>query len=77
MSVDPVAKRLSRLETRIDARHAPRLSPSRRRVLVDKAVREGDADALVKLDRVRSNTPPTATREQRNAAVAAAMRADQ
>lgn len=77
MSVDPVAKRLSRLEIKIGARHAPYLSQARRRLLTDKAVREGDADALAELERFRSDAPTPTTPEQRNAASAAAMRADQ
>lgn len=77
MSVDPVAKRLSRLEIKVGARHASRLSQSRPRFLTDRAVRDGDADALAELDRVRSNTPTLTTPEQRNAAIDAAMRADQ
>lgn len=76
MSTDPVEKRIIRLEAKIAARHA-RLSPSQRRILTDKAVREGDAHALAELERARSTTPSLVTAEQRNAAVAAAMRVDQ
>lgn len=75
MSTDPVEKRIIRLEAKIAARHA-RLSPSQRRILTDKAVREGDADALAELALARSATSSLGTPEQRNATVAAAMRAD-
>jgi hypothetical protein len=76
MSTDPVAKRIMRLESKITARHV-RLSSSRRRILTDKAVRKGDASTLAELALARSATPNTATPEQRSAAVAAALRADQ
>lgn len=76
MSTDPVEKRIIRLEAKIAARHA-RLSPSQRRILTDKAVREGDVGALAELALARSAMPNLATSEQRSAAIAAAVRADQ
>jgi hypothetical protein len=76
MSAGPIKKRVRELEARIVDRRAS-LSSARRRILTDRAVRDGDAQAAAELARARRSTPMQATPEQREAAIAAAMRADQ
>jgi hypothetical protein len=68
-----IEKRLTLLEQR--HRPGPRLSSERRKYLTDKAVREGDQEALQELNLHRWLITH-ATTEQRAAALAAGLRAD-
>ena len=63
--------RLERLEARVGRRSD--LSSERRKYLTDRAVLHGDQEALAELNLHRSETI-TASKEQRDAAVAAAGR---
>jgi hypothetical protein len=68
-------RRLEKLEARSALRLVSGMSPKLRRVLTDRAVFYGDQDALHDLAAYRS-TGVAGTREQRDAARAAALRAD-
>ena len=64
--------------TKLEQRHRPRqpgLSSERRKYLTDRAVREGDQEALQELNLHRSRIIQ-ASAQQRAAALAAGLRAD-
>jgi hypothetical protein len=63
--------RLERLEARAGRRSG--LSSERRKYLTDRAVLHGDQEALAELNRCRSEKI-TASKEQREAALAAGLR---
>lgn len=72
----PIEARIIRLEAAARQKHRAGLSSECRKVLTDRAVLHGDPEALHELAQHRPDTI-SGTREQRAAAVGAAMRADQ
>ena len=72
-----LVRRISLLERRKSnsPRRRPRISAERRKALTDRAVLQGDLEALQELSLYRPDKITT-SKEQRAAAIAAALRAD-
>jgi hypothetical protein len=74
---ESLGRRISMLEQRRSngSSRRPRISAERRKALTDRAVLQGDLEALQELSVYRSDKI-TASKEQRAAAIAAALRGD-